>query len=195
MASGDKSSRAKSLRKTPLIDGTIDSVSMQSLCRHPAMKLRRSNEAEPVIGLRLIEEAIKASRFRVHLDAGHGIQGEWGATCGHEIIQVVLTKWIDLAGVVRTPAASTLPNSLKRKLQNAGFSDTGDKLIVRLAVAALHVHKITVFHIGTTDSDFWDPRDPSRRGNSSAPVACALQEHNIRPTIFKELVVLLTQAN
>ncbi len=175
----------------PRIEGAIDSVSMQSLCRPPALKIRKPGASDATIGLRLLEKAIEEGLLRVHLDSGGGIEGEWATTCGVDIIQTVLIKWIDLEGVVRTPAA-VMPKELKVKLKAANFNDTGDKLLVRLAIGARETHQIDAFHIGTTDPDFWDPSDNSKRGKANAPVASALVENGIWPTVFREFVKLIT---
>lgn len=171
------------------INGTIDSVSMNSLCRPPIFVTATAKKAKQVTGLRIIETALVAKRLAIHVDVQGGITGEWSRTNGNDIVKVIISKWFELGGLVTTHAASKIsPPHLKSALASACFKDTGDKLIVRLAIAVLKNSNVGEFFIGTTDSDFWDPRDIKMKGNQAAAVASALQANGIRVLLFSDFM-------
>jgi len=76
--------------------------------------------------------------------------------------------WTDLGGLHYLRSQPSLPPQLRRRLTQLGFSDTIDRLIVAIALCT------TDRHIVSEDSDFWDPRDPGRKGDPRAPVATLL---------------------
>ena len=171
------------------INGTIDSVSMNSLCRPPIFVTVTAKRAKRITGLRIIETALAAKKLAIHIDSQGGIRDEWARTNGNDIVKVIISKWFELGGLVATPVASKIsPPHLKRTLADACFQDAGDKLIVRLAIAVLEKRKVGIFFVGTTDSDFWDPRSIKMKGKQTAVVASALHANGIRVLLFSDFM-------
>lgn len=177
-----------------MLRGTIDSVSMQHLCRPPIIKVQTKKGGKDELGLEVITKAVTGKKFVVFIDDKFGLSDEWKKTCGFENIEPILTRWIESAGVTLCDAvAIKVPRQLSKKLKDAKFVDTGDKLIVRIGLAAIAGHNAATFVIATNDSDFWDPLDKDKAGNGTAPVAAALAAHNIHSTQLKSFFSLIAK--
>lgn len=173
--------------------GTIDSVSMQHLCRAPIIKVQTKRNEEPTPGLDVISKAFSKKILEIFIDEQFGLSDEWKKTCGFENIEPILTHWIELNGVkFCNPVTMKVPRTLGKKLKDAKFLDAGDKLIVRIGLSAIAQHNTVSFMIATNDSDFWDPLDKTKGGNSSAPVALALADHNVHSTQLKDFFMQIT---
>jgi hypothetical protein len=155
--------------------GTIDTVSMQHLCRPPAVRVRRKRKEEPTLALSLIATAMRQRRLKLYLDTSGGLKSEWSKTCGHDTVQQLLVLWTDLGGIALCqPLGAIKPQALHRRLYELDFVDACDKLIVRIGRTAVVSLEAAPFLIATNDSDFWDPRDVAKKGNINAPVAKAV---------------------
>ncbi|WP_139232675.1 hypothetical protein [Duganella sp. CF458] len=173
------------------INCTIDSVSMQHLCR-PAIIKKGSKKADDILGLDAISVALQRAKLKICVDEDMALTDEWSKTCSLEMIQPILTKWIESDGIILCNAKrQKIPLSLNKKLREANFRDAGDKLIVRIGLAALGGNT-PPFLVATNDGDFWDPNDGTKSGNNAAPVASLLREHSIHSTQLKEFFSLLT---
>ena len=173
------------------INGTIDTVSMQHLCRAPVVKVQQKKSKKIVLGIDQITAAMKEGRLILHADHVHGIFDEWKKTCGTEIIQQIVIQWEQTKNIKFCVASGAIrPAGLKQALKNAAFNDAGDKLLVRISLSAISTHAIPNFIIATSDGDFWDPSDHDQIGDESAVVCAALMTQNVTP---KTLDVFLTQ--
>lgn len=175
------------------LHGTIDTVSMQNLCRTPALRVREPKKRAQ-LGLSLIHEALEKKRLLIYLDIQGGLRDEWAKTCGYEIIAQLVIVWSDLNGLIACQAKGAIkPPRLNKTLQDCQFSDAGDKLIVRIGLTAIKEHKAPSFTIATNDGDFWDPKDGKSRGDAKAPVANALALHQIHSTLLLDFFSLVSQ--
>jgi hypothetical protein len=181
------------MTKTPkLIHSTIDTVSMQHLCRPAVIKRSRSKKAPKVMGLQIIGEALTREELKIYIDQDLALSHEWSKTCGFDVIAPILTKWMEVGGLLTCDATrSKIPPKLNKCLRESNFSDAGDKLVVRIALAAKTTKAAKPFHIATNDGDFWDPRDGKKFGSAAAPVAVALSEHDIVSTKLVDFFSLL----
>lgn len=172
-----------------MIDATIDSVSMQKLCRAPALKVKDTPLSSPILGLQLIGQALREKRLVLYLDKSMGLRDEWTKTCNIDLIRTIFVKWMDLKGIrLCDPVAVRIPAALSKTLLNANFTDTGDKLLVRIGLAAIAEQGIDSFVIATTDGDFWDPAKSSETGNKKAIVAGELAKYGIKSTLLKDFL-------
>jgi hypothetical protein len=113
---------------------------------------------------------MRAGHLLLVLDRAGGLESEWVETCGKETVGVILSKWEELKGVTFLPAPHSLHHHITKRLRLLGFSDTIDKLILRLAA-------VTADHIVVSDdNDFWDPKLTTERGNANAPVTRLCRE-------------------
>ena len=164
------------------MDGIIDTVSMQHLCRAPAVKVKQKKSKKVVLGIDQITTAMKEGRLTLHADQVRGIFDEWGKTCGDEIIRQIVIQWEQTNQIRFCVASGAIkPASLRQTLKNAAFNDAGDKLLVRISLSAIGAHGIPNMTIATSDGDFWDPSDHDQIGNDSAVVCAALMAQNVIP--------------
>lgn len=140
------------------MQAVIDTVSMQHLLR--AIKPSKNNVLNTAI-----DKHINAGRLCLAVDDDLALIDEWCSTCGREYITVLINKWEYSNGLLPVILSSPIHMHVSRNLRILGFTDTIDKLILRIAVNT--VDRVVV----SDDSDFWDPADPGKRGDSSTPVA------------------------
>jgi hypothetical protein len=155
----------------------LDTVSLQHLLR-PASRRPGARQAR----LRLetsLDPILRTGALVLVMDSDGGLLGEWLTTCGREYVQVLITRWSTYISLVERPP--NLSRNLSRKLRQLGFSDTIDKLILRLAV------QTNDHYIVSDDSDFWDPLHVSAKGKVNAPVAKYIRDE------FGVTVMLLGQ--
>ena len=148
------------------MDIVLDSVSLNHLLRAPRRVRERFSEA---VGTP-IDPAIEKGHLRLALDASRGLTSEWAQTCGAEVVHVLITKWESAKGLFVVDQLGKLPTLQRKQLLDFGFTDTCDKLIVKIAIAT--EGRIIV----SDDSDFWDPSTVENYGNKNAPVARLLRE-------------------
>jgi hypothetical protein len=117
-----------------------------------------------------IDEPLAQGQLCLVVDVGKGLIDEWGRTCGHDFIHVLVTKWQGIGAVRQVNPVRTLGIKVSRKLHQYGFKDTIDKLMLRIAIVTRD--RIIV----SEDSDFWDPSDVKRRGCSNSCVASLCRE-------------------
>jgi len=130
----------------------------------------------------LVTKLVHRKGLRVVVDRGTALIDEWKKTVSPEIVQALVVKWSDDGGLVQVRKDCKMPKDLARELQRLSFTDTCDKLIVRIAIGT------TDRTIVSNDSDFWDPKDSTRQGDATAPVAVALDKHeNIRIMTLNQL--------
>lgn len=175
-----------------LLHGTIDTVSMHHLCRPAVVNRGSLKKPVNVMGLQVITDALKNDTLKIYIDDGSSLPDEWSKTCGLDVIGPILTKWMELGGLLSCDASRCkVPVKLNKALRGANFIDAGDKLVVRIALAAKSSKSAKPFHIATNDGDFWDPKDGRKVGSSSAPVAAALYEHDIVSTKLVDFFSML----
>ena len=85
-----------------------------------------------------------------------------------EIVQVLITQW-DKGVFIVDPVAKFSARQ-RKKLQQFGFTDSIDKLIVKIATVT---NDRTIV---SDDCDFWDPTNKANYQNKNAPVARLLRE-------------------
>jgi len=149
------------------MDAVLDSTVMCHILRKPK-KSRKTGYLETCL-----DAPLKKHSIILVLDYGKGLQSEWEKTCNPDLIQSVLTKWIELGIEVKTVSPNTLPEPMRRKLRSIGFTDTVDNLILRLA------NSLGDCVIASIDPDFWDPREDkggSIVGNENSPIAKLCRE-------------------
>jgi hypothetical protein len=157
------------------MDIVLDTVSMNHICRG-----KTSSDSGKFC------QAISARTLRVVIDKDRALFDEWAKTVNLEALQQLLISWSDMGGVVTLKKDCKLSRELANALHKLSFTDTGDKLVVRIAICT------TDRTIVSEDSDFWDPRDSSKRGNRNAPVATTLWDlERIRVTTLGELAQVL----
>ncbi len=164
---------------------TLDSVSLNSLLRTP--KPSRKMTVNDELGIEKLIKLVISGKLFINLDRDGGIEGEWSETCGVENVRQIVIKLIDHHGLeYLTP--KTIPSNLMNQLRNMGFTDTGDKLILRVAVAS--EDKTIV----SDDPDFWNPAASSSRGDPNALV-CKFCKDNLDVTIILLTMLFLTSDN
>lgn len=122
-------------------------------------------------------------KLQIVVDKDGGIIDEWMETCGCEIIQQLVIIWQPVNGIKIINRPPALPLVTRRKLQQFGFIDTIDKLILRVAYATAEKKVVS------DDSDFWDPSDTRLIGNKKAKIAKYLVDNlNIKLYILADIV-------
>ena len=175
----------------PLVHCTIDSVSMQHLCRPVVIKKTTKKKVVEHFGIDLITLALSGKHLRMYIDAKFSLRDEWIKTCSRDIIEPILSRWIESGGVVQQDCAThTIPAPLRNQLRKFKFEDTVDRLIVRLALVSVNQAALP-FHIATNDSDFWDPLDSSKAGSPTAPIAAALRSYGVNSTQLKDFFLMI----
>jgi hypothetical protein len=150
--------------------------------RAPRKTRERFNEA---VGTKL-DSAIASGRLKLAVDSTRGLVDEWAKTCGTDVVHVLVAKWESQGGIVPVGPLGKLSRSQRDRLFDFGFTDTCDKLIVKIAYAT--GDRIIV----TDDSDFWDPKTKKNFCNSNAPVALLLVgELGITLYVLKMLITVL----
>lgn len=142
------------------MDVVVDTCCVASVCR-----------SSPTSRSDVITELVKKKRLRVVVDCSRALIDEWKKTAGSELVQALVVQWSDNGGLVQLRKDCKLPKQLSKVLQQLHFTDTCDKLVVRIAIGT--TDRIIV----SNDPDFWDPKNSARKGDSGAPVAAALEEH------------------
>jgi hypothetical protein len=104
------------------------------------------------------------------LDKGHAICDEWKRSAGTDFVEALMIHWYDLGGLHTLPREAKMRRELKVRLDEFGFHDTIDRVIVQTAILT------TDRMIVSDDSDFWDPTNKNEKNNPSAPVARLLRE-------------------
>lgn len=155
----------------------LDSVSLQHLLRN--LEPREGSGGYETA----LDRPMRNGGLILVLDNVGGLEGEWVKTCGKEIVGVVLSKWEELKGVSFIPAPPAIHPHITKQLRILGFTDTIDKLILRLATTtADHV-------VVSDDNDFWDPKSTTERGNRNAPVTKLCREQlGITITLLRPLL-------
>lgn len=151
----------------------LDSDSLNHLLRHPA-KFRLGKELRYGTSLDI---HIAESRVKLAIDGSRALVDEWQRTNEPEAVKVALTKWEGRGGIHPIDRLGKWDTAQSRFLKNAGFTDTGDKLVLRIALGAPNRT------IVSDDSDFWDPQNKKNFGNKNAPVRKFLREQ-LQVTVF-----------
>lgn len=144
----------------------IDSVCMNHLLRQPL----GARESEQTIELTCLDRHIRAGVLTIVIDAEGKVISEWIDTCGDEDLKTVVSFWGELNGFIHVEDIPAINRDIGKKLRQLGFDGTFDKFLLRLAAAS------TEKNITSDDSDFWAPRQPRSRGDSSAVVCRCLRE-------------------
>jgi hypothetical protein len=161
------------------MDVVLDSVCVGHLAR-PRTHTRGTRECHHP---NEVTCCLSARELRVVLDNKQAIADEWKATAGEEFVQELLIHWQGIGGLHTLERDGKLDRNTRDKLEQAGFKDTIDRLIVRTAV------RTTDRVIVSDDSDFWDPANIASKGDRNAPVARLLREfEGIRVTTLGELL-------
>jgi len=167
----------------PPVYCTIDSVSMQHLCRPAVVTRTTKRRTTEKLGIEIISSALHNNDLIICLDDNLSIPDEWIKTCGMDIITPILSHWFESGRVMKVICEKyTIPVKLNAELKKYQFKDSGDRLIVRLGLASGNPS----FYIATNDSDFWNPLDKKMAGKPSAPIATALRVHGVYSTQLKE---------
>lgn len=112
-----------------------------------------------------IDAFLRERILQLRVDADGALIDEWARSCGLTIIQPLVSQWNDWGAVVVTRPVTKLPTPVRGKLRKLGFTQTIDKLVLRIALAS------TDKRVVSEDSDFWDPADVKSPGNHRAVVA------------------------
>lgn len=146
----------------------IDSVNLNHLSRPPkaSSKARRSAPTSES----LLDRWIRLRKIMLAIDSQRALVDEWQKTCGPDI-KTLVAHWGDNEGIVFVGNLRNPPQSTARRLRILGFgNDTGDKLVLRIA---MRTKDRTII---SDDSDFWNPSDSRAKGNPNAPVAKLCKE-------------------
>ena len=140
----------------------MDTVCMLHVLRCPRVSRCRRRSPDAIVTV--LHQPLRTGKARLVVDVAGGLIDEWCDTCGREVIQVLVTKWEGF-GAVDPVVPGKVPSHIAKNLRGLGFQDTIDKLILRIALATGDRTVVS------DDSDFWDPAQPSKRGQTDAPVA------------------------
>lgn len=144
----------------------LDSDSLNHLLRHPA-RVRLGKEVRYRTSL---DVHIAASRVKLAMDGQRALVDEWQRSCDPEAVKVAVTEWESRGGIHPIERLGRLSSAHSKFLRLAGFTDTGDKLVLKIALVAPNRT------IVSEDSDFWDPANDENFGNRNAPVRQFLRE-------------------
>lgn len=140
---------------------TLDSVSLKRLLRYPKQVNRITVNDE--LGIDKLMNFVISKKLYLVLDYDGGIEGEWSQTCGVEIVRQIIIKLSDHKGLEYL-APGKITSIIMKRLRIMGFNGTGDKLMLRVAVASQDKT------IVSDDSDFWNPADTNSPGDENAIV-------------------------
>lgn len=119
--------------------------------------------------------------YRLAVDDNLSLVDEWCQTCGKDIVASLLGQWEPFGGILRV-SPSSIPYQARRKLNQLAFTDTIDKLIIRIALST--VDRTIV----SDDCDFWDP-DPTKRGSDKGCIALLLRKDlNVRVCLLIDML-------
>lgn len=165
----------------------IDSVTINHLSRPPkaSSKARRP----PPTRESLLDRWIRLQKIHLAIDSPRALVDEWHKTCGPDI-KVLVAHWGENNGIVFINELRNPPPPTFKRLRSLGFGkDSGDKLILRIALGTKDRT------IVSDDSDFWDPKksdDRRMKGNPNAPVArLCKNELNVTILLLKMLMDIL----
>lgn len=147
----------------------LDTVCVSKLLRNcDKSRLRRKTTS---VGCTTIDPPIEKGTLRLAVDKSFALIHQWEKTCGEEAVRALVTNWESKRAFLVISPLPSIPHAARGRLRAFGFTDTIDKLVLKLAFAT--VDKIVV----SDDSDFWDPTQPGRRGDPRSPVAAYFYNH------------------
>src|SRR5262249_38883086 len=111
-----------------------------------------------------LSSAVKKKKFRVCADLAGGLVGEWEETANAEVVRQLIVYWEQHPGW-KLGDPQVFPQHVSKKLTALGFTQTIDRLIVRIAMGTSEKKVVT------NDSDFWDPKNKKSAGDHKAPVS------------------------
>jgi hypothetical protein len=168
------------------MEAVIDSVSINDLLRKPKFVRHKGARMETSLDIH-----IKSGRFQVAMDREHAIIDEWCRSCGDEHVQVLVTRWTDMAGFRSVDVPGIIPSAIIKRLKALGFKDrTIDKLLLRTAMGSAG-HRLI-----SRDPDFWDPDDRNKHpvgDPAGAVVMLCRRELNITVSTLSEVIATLGQ--
>lgn len=148
----------------------VDSVTLNHHLRQPT--IRNAYKKKPKKGSHksrhTIHSTVSNGQIRIAIDKARSLVDEWIKTCEEEAVKQFIILCEGHQGLVEILQPRALGQQVNKKLRLLGFTDTVDKLVLRIAYGS--EHKIVI----SDDSDFWDPSQPdnsSVKGNSNSPIA------------------------
>lgn len=144
----------------------LDTVTLNHLLRFPRQRKRQA-----VIGT-VLDEFIRSEALCIGVDPDSAIIDEWRRTNNPEYVEILVVRWFESGGLFRVERVGRYSAVVSKKLRRLGFSDTVDKLLVRVALVLKDRIVVSI------DSDFWNPRRPREKkwlGDNNAPVAQLLR--------------------
>lgn len=149
----------------------IDTVSIQHLLRALKSSKSKHNKQYSIDFITSLDKPLQQGKLVIVIDEDHGLVDDWGQTCGIDTIQVLISQWESYGSIKEVTAVKTIGFPHGRRLTQLGFNDTIDRLILRITLA------IDDRNVVSDDSDFWDPKQPSQKGNPYACVCSLCREH------------------
>lgn len=163
----------------------LDTSSFQHLIRFSPSPSAHSRVISNVITTS-IDNPLKQGKLTLAIDDKEGLIGEWSSTCGDDCVKVLIDRWAGLGAVNLVTPARSINNPISNKLRQFGFTDTIDKLVLRIAV------KTSDRTVVADDGDFWDPANNSLKGNPNACVAKLCGDSlNIRILLLATMLSLI----
>jgi hypothetical protein len=150
------------------VEAVLDTVSLKHLLRVPRQGRSRRGRS-PRLETAL-DTPMQKQKLCLALDKSGGLISEWKQTCGADVVEVVFTRWVELNAIVLVDDLPKIGLAINKKLRQLGFTDTIDKIVLRLGLIAKdHI-------VVSDDNDFWNPKSTMERGNRNAPVARLCRE-------------------
>ena len=129
-----------------------------------------------------IDPALERKCLKLAVDRAGSLIDEWRQTCGCELVEVLINHWEPLKALVVIDAPGALDQRARKRLNQLGFKDTIDKLVVRLAC---HTADRTIV---SDDGHFWDP-NPALKGDPAGVTASTLaRELDITVMVLATLI-------
>jgi hypothetical protein len=132
----------------------------------------------------ILDQPVERKKLVILLDRAGGLVSEWQKTAGPDI-KVIVAKWAEWDGIRLVVPASSLPRCIRTCAAHLKPTDTGDKLVIRIAAV---VDKACIVSV---DSDFWNP-DRSvaggQIGDPTAPVCALLRSAGIEVITLRQLL-------
>jgi len=142
-----------------ILHAVLDSCSLKSLLRRPKNTIKYNQNT-------VLDDYIRKGNIIIYLDEKGSVISEWSEGNNIEIIKNLLNAWQPYGGI-QTVSAKKIPYQQKKQLRIYGFTHTGDKLMVRVALAIPKADKSII----SEDHGFWDPSDVRSKGDNNARVA------------------------